>query len=156
MRRLLYSAAFCSLACLAFAGCGEGGPELGRVTGTVTMDGDPLPNALVTFVPQEGGRASTGVTNENGEYELIYQNRKGALLGQHKVTVTTMRQAEAAPEMSSDSEEYMKQATGGDPSQYDQVFEEKIPPRYNKDSELVEEVQSGSNEIDLELTSGAS
>ena len=34
-------------------GCGDGGPPLGKVQGTVTMDGNPLPSALVTFMPEK-------------------------------------------------------------------------------------------------------
>ena len=37
---------------LATAGCGRGGPELGRVTGTVTLDGTPLAGARIEFQPQ--------------------------------------------------------------------------------------------------------
>ena len=48
----------CSVALFCSAGCGEGAPsdtpELGSVTGTVTMDGKPLANVTVTFEPETG------------------------------------------------------------------------------------------------------
>jgi hypothetical protein len=119
------------------------------------MDGQPLPNALVTFQPEGGGRASIGKTDANGQYELIWGERKGAELGSHKVSVTTLQEAQPVEEMSSDSDEYMKQATG-DPSAYDKAtVTEPIPARYNTNTELVKQVESGSNTIDLELTSDA-
>src|SRR5262245_51132847 len=39
---------------LALAGCGPGGPEIAHVAGRVTMDGKPLSNAAVVFVPETG------------------------------------------------------------------------------------------------------
>ncbi len=147
----------CSLAacCLLAAGC-EGGPALGTVTGQVTMDGEPLADAMVTFVPEEGGVASTGLTDENGEYQLTYLERRGAVLGRHTVRVTsTQAQAGAATgEIRSDSPEYLEMmAGGGDYAAQSLSVQETIPARYNTDSELVREVTSGRNVIDLELTS---
>jgi hypothetical protein len=146
-----------SLACL---GCSDGGPELGSVEGTVTMDGKPLPNALVTFSPVGEGSASTGVTDGDGHYELLYTDRRGALLGKHKVAVTTIKQAPvaaaAAPSMSSDSPEYQKQASGGTPADYAAAAKENvepIPARYNSQTQLEEVVESGENTIDIKLTS---
>ena len=49
-----------SLICVLAIGCGSGGPTLGTVTGQVTLDGKPLPNALVTFMPEGEGGAATG------------------------------------------------------------------------------------------------
>ncbi|MFW6172061.1 MAG: carboxypeptidase-like regulatory domain-containing protein, partial [Planctomycetota bacterium] len=76
-----------SLFCL---GCGDSGPERGYVEGTVTMDGEPLPDAVVTFQPEDTGRPSYGKTDENGHYELQYtSDKKGALVGMHRVTIST-------------------------------------------------------------------
>jgi hypothetical protein len=124
------------------------------VTGKVTLDGQPVTNGLVTFTPVEGGRAASGKTDASGQYELVGVGGKGAVVGQHRVTVTTLHEAVAATEMSSDSAEYAKQAMG-DPSAYDTAkVVELIPEKYNAKSELTKEVKSGANVIDLELTSG--
>ncbi len=77
---------------LIFAlGCGGGAndtPELGQVTGTITIDGKALPDVAVTFSPVEGGRASTGVTDSNGNYKLMYNTTEpGAIIGKHNVFV---------------------------------------------------------------------
>ncbi len=52
--------------------CGPRPIKTEGVTGVVTLDGAPLANATVTFVPTEGstGVAAAGVTNEKGEYKL--------------------------------------------------------------------------------------
>ncbi len=76
------------VAALLFVGC-DRGPKIAQVTGVVTFDGKPVENASVSFYPSEG-RASSGVTNAEGKYELVFtRGRKGALLGDHKVTITT-------------------------------------------------------------------
>jgi hypothetical protein len=142
----------CCLVCLASLGCNQGA-KLGSVTGQVTMDGQPLANVLVTFTPAEAGRTATGKTDASGKYELICLDRKGAPVGKHKVSVTTLQEAASVAEMSSDSEEYMKQATGQAGDYNTAKVEEPIPARYNSQTEFVKEVKAGSNVIDLELTS---
>ncbi|MCH5372786.1 MAG: carboxypeptidase-like regulatory domain-containing protein [Planctomycetes bacterium] len=157
MIRLFVVTAVCSFVCLASAGCGPKGPELGTVTGQVTMDGQPLANVLVTFVPEQGGRAATGTTDADGRYQLMYIDRLGALPGKHRVSVKTLPKTTAASTGKMSEEEYEKAAAGAmDPSAYDQAkVEEPIPARYNTETELVEEVKAGENVIDLKLTSDA-
>lgn len=141
--------------CLTCMGCGSGGPDLGEVSGTVTMDGEPLDNALVTFTPVEGGRSSTGKTDENGNYTLSFADRTGALVGTHEVSVMTLTDVEGEDmsEVSSDSDAYMEQAMGG-ASDYDNAtVTEQIPAKYNTETELTFEVESGKNTYDIELSS---
>lgn len=153
MNRVLCAAAACCMFCLVTLGCGSGGPELGSVTGKVTLDGKPVTNGLVTFMPVGGGRPATGKTDANGQYELLGVDGKGAVLGQHRVAVTTLQQAVAVTEMRSDSPEYAKQAVA-DRSAYDSAkVVEPIPARYNTNTDLTKEVKSGANVIDLELKS---
>lgn len=151
----LAAATALSVICLAALGC-DGGGSRGRVTGKVTLDGKPLPNAAVTFMPAEGG-ASSGVTDAEGNYELGHFDGKGAVIGKHKVAVTTVQQASAAaaPSLSADSPEYAKQASGGSSADYANAkkFVEPIPEKYNVKTELEHEVKSGSQVINLDLKS---
>lgn len=63
-----------------------GYPALGPVIGTVTLDGKPLADVTVMFQP-ENGRASTGTTDAEGKYELVFTEvAKGAKVGPHKVS----------------------------------------------------------------------
>jgi len=125
---------------------------MGTVTGKVTMDGAPLPNALVTFTPTGGGSNGVGRTDANGQYILVSTDQQGALIGQHKVSVTSIQEAAPVAEISSDDPAYAAQAAGGESSDY-KPFVEKIPAKYNANTELTKEVKSGANTIDLELTS---
>lgn len=152
MMRLLSVAAVCCMLCLSVAGCGGG--DLGEVSGKVTMDGKPLPDALVTFVPMEGGRAATGVSDANGNYKLIYIDRDGALIGKHKVTVTTVQKpAPVNSQIRSDDPEYAKMMASKASDYNNATVKEPIPARYNSNTELVKEVTSGDNVIDLPLES---
>lgn len=110
-------------------GCASG--DFGTVTGTVKAEGQPLPKAMVKFFPRPEGRASMGMTNENGEYELIYsRDQKGAMVGEHMVQITTA-------------------VGGGDYG--DKIAPEKLPAKYNLSSELKEQVKPGHNTIDFDL-----
>jgi hypothetical protein len=121
---------------LGTVGCsGESLPGLGRVSGTVTMDKKPVPEAAVMFTPQErGATASVGRTDASGAYELYYsRGNKGAKIGEHSVTINTFRGA----------------GEDGDPGQ-----KETIPTRYNVQTELKADVKRGDNKINFELKSG--
>ncbi|MEW4531444.1 MAG: hypothetical protein ACF8PG_17935 [Maioricimonas sp. JB045] len=111
-------------------------PDLGRVSGTVTLNGEPLADATVVFVP-ERGRSSIAVTDASGQYSLQYTNDKsGAIIGQHTVRITTG-----------------KEGFEGEGGEGRQAQAERVPPHYNTVSELKEEVTSGSNTIDFDLKS---
>lgn len=80
---------------LAFAlvGCGKPPPPpLALVEGLVTIDGKPVPMALVTFVPLFegfGGEViAEGISDDEGRYRLSCPLGTGACIGRHKVTVT--------------------------------------------------------------------
>ena len=129
-----------SLICVIAAGCGgqaSDQPDLGRVTGTVTMDGEPLPAAMLIFSPEKG-RSSMGTTDSEGKYEMIYvRDTKGAKLGTHQISITTVQ--EGSSEES--GEEEVAQ------------FKETILAKYNTKSTLTEEVKAGENVFDFQLTS---
>ena len=83
---------FCSIAAVLVAGCGGGGaddlPDLGLVTGTIKIDGEPTEDVSVTFSPADNGRASTGRTDADGNYELYFNSSTpGAIVGKHNVFV---------------------------------------------------------------------
>jgi hypothetical protein len=114
-------------------GCGDA--NLGRVRGTVTLDGQPLEGAMVTFAPVEGGRPAAGRTDARGRYQLVYsRDAGGAMIGEHLVTITTYDE---------------RPGENGE----DQIIAERVPARYNAKSELKRTVEAGSNEINFELES---
>lgn len=83
----------CVLMCavpLSFGGCGRGDiPELADVTGTVQMDGQPLANAAIKFVPTNG-RPSSAITDSGGNYRMQYnEDAAGVLPGLCRVLIST-------------------------------------------------------------------
>ncbi len=85
-----------SLLTLAQSGCGGGGdqPELGQVTGTVTLDGKPLVGVAVVFQP-ENGRPARGMTDAEGKYELTYiRQTKGTKVGMNRVEIAPSEDGE--------------------------------------------------------------
>jgi hypothetical protein len=68
-------------------GCGRGGPEIVPIEGTVTHNGEPVPNLRIYFVPTDG-RPSWGISDAAGHFVLDYDpERKGAKVGTHKVWI---------------------------------------------------------------------
>lgn len=128
-----------TLMVMATVGCGPGGPPLANVTGTVTLDGKPVPNALVTFNSMaENGSPSFGKTDKQGRYALEFStDRKGALLGQHEVEITTQKisKSELPDDGSVKETEFVA-----------------IPKHYTRGT-LTAEVKSGSNVCDFALSS---
>ena len=114
--------------CLALssAGCSSSdSPPLGTVSGNVTLDGKPLTKGHLYFIPKSGGRSSTAELDENGRYQLLYSiDEWGAKADEHTVKISTEGEF------------------GGG---------ERLPPKYNIDSELVVTVKSGSNVHNFDL-----
>lgn len=77
---------------LFLVGCGEGGSDVSTVpvTGVVTLDGNPLPGASVSFSPKDStGRAAVGMTDMDGKFSLMTVSPgDGAVPGEYGVTVT--------------------------------------------------------------------
>ncbi|MHB8898426.1 MAG: carboxypeptidase-like regulatory domain-containing protein [Thermoguttaceae bacterium] len=72
---------------LLLSGCGPKHPETFPVTGTVTLDGQPVAGAAVVFTPESGEQA-TATTDGSGQFELsTFELRDGAVPGKHRVTV---------------------------------------------------------------------
>ena len=131
-------------------GCGPSdGVDLGAVTGTVTFDGQPLPNASVSFHPQSG-RGSFGTTDEAGSYKLTYmKGREGATVGKHKVTITSKVWAEPSRTVDHQTSAKDKRSAGS------RGREELLPAKYRLKEETIlsAEIESGSNELNFDLKS---
>ncbi len=136
----------------AIAGCGGSGLELGDVTGVVQLDGQPLPNAVVTFSPEGGGPSGVGKTNADGEYQLLTAGELGAVPGQHIVSIICVPEPAPVQEVRSDDPSYQYGRPTSSANAAPQGIPE-IPARYNSQTQLREEVESGSNEINFDLES---
>jgi hypothetical protein len=104
-------------------------PELGDVSGVVTLDGKPVVGVNVVFKP-DVGRAAAANTDEEGNYTLIYlQGVEGCKLGPNTVSFDWPPGA--------------ANAVG-------------IPAKYNGDAAFKFDVKPGSNTFDLKMESDGS
>lgn len=70
---------------LVWMGCSRGGPEIVPIAGTVTHNGEPVPNMRIYFVPTDG-RPSWGDSDASGHFVLDYDpEHKGAKVGTHTI-----------------------------------------------------------------------
>jgi hypothetical protein len=121
------------------------GPKLVPVSGVVLLDGQPVANAAVLFIPAEG-RPAEGTTDAEGKFTLqTFQPGDGALVGLHDVTVTGVRVhgVTATTDGLSDA----------DPGKV--RYEWFVPQRYSvrETSQLKVEVKPGMGPVKLELAS---
>ena len=112
------------------AGCGSSGPELAKVTGSVLVNGQPVPSVMVEFQPPEPGSPSVGFTDSDGRYELRFSRKRwGALLGTHTVRLSF----DDDPDSGQDKPPF------------------RFPAQYSTASELTADVKSGSNTHNFDL-----
>lgn len=78
------------LLAIALSGCGKSDP-LGRqaVSGVVTLDGQPLEQGAITFLPQEKKATSGGAVITNGKYAV--PREQGLAPGKYKITITASK-----------------------------------------------------------------
>ena len=131
-------AVVCTLLLLVAVGCGQSEFNLVPVSGVVTLDGEPLPEARVAFEPMSTsggdplaiGPGSYGETDATGRYELVsIDDDPGAVVGTHRVRIST----------------YLAEL---DPSRTKQnvLSAEKIPAHYRGQQSLQFQVPAGGTE----------
>lgn len=142
-----------AVAMLAFGGCGTSGPRLHPATGTVTLDGVPLVDATVSFVPA-AGRPSDGKTDGSGKYTIMTNGQAGMPSGACKVTVSKFTSQGEMPAMAPSPDDmrkmYEKKKKG-------EVEKGAVPAKYGRadTSGLSADVtaDAAKNVFNFELTS---
>jgi len=125
---------------------GCGGPRVVPVSGRITLDDKPLANATVIFEPlseqKNPGPGSHGKTDADGRFalQLLTQDRQGAIVGWHRVSITAYEGGDEVPSSGSDM-----------------VFRRALlPDEYNADTKLKFEVPAaGTAEANFALRSVA-
>ena len=118
-------------------GCGPKGPELGEVEGIITLDGEPVPDAVITYVPMfpDGVECkSSDKTDANGYYRIRYnRERYGVKLGEYMVQASTRDE--------------VRQLDGSK-----KFIREVIPKVYwSIESPVIVNVEAGKNDLNLEM-----
>ena len=141
-RKFNFSSVLLCVVGVSVIGCGRSDiPELGTVSGIVTLNNEPLPNAIVNFSPTAAGRPSTAETDSEGRYSLLYlTDVDGAVVGEHTVTVE---------KIVSEEEDNLSD----DPADLEPGQElPKQLPASASDGSIFKDVAAGHNDIDIELT----
>ena len=131
----------CGLMGLALAGCGETKSSRAEIRGEVTLDGKPLEQGAIRFIPvQAGSGTATGGDIKAGKYRIPAD--RGAALGTNRVEVTALR------------------ATGkrvpnpmGKPGDTVEMFEGAVAARFDSASTLTKVVEPGSNTANFAVES---
>jgi len=113
--------------CIGLFSCGAGGSgvPLEKVSGKVTLNGQPLEGAIIVY-ESTSGVSSHGVTDAEGHYEMkSKQDEPGVPVGSYVVRIIKTEGEVAGQEL--------------------------IPAKYNASSELKADVKTGDNQFDFEL-----
>jgi hypothetical protein len=135
---------------VALAGCSAPPPAVVPAAGIVLLNGEPLPNARVEFVPMTPGLGAeyiaTGTTNETGRFTLTCKGQPGACSGENRVTVADADPPADARGQSADAQAKLTRF-------YAALKNRPIPAAYGNAAQtpLVVTVAAGQAEYKLEL-----
>ena len=121
-----------------------------NATGLVTLDGQPLAEAVITFEADDG-QFSYAKTDSSGRYVLQFDTvKRGVTPGKKTVRISTTRkilglnaEEESAPAGEGTEEAGAKPTNGA----------EKVPAKFNRQSELKVEVTEEQTQYDFDLKS---
>jgi hypothetical protein len=134
--------------CLAIIPCGCGKKTLKTegVSGVITLDGQPLANATIHFIPADAeGSHSYGNTNESGEYKLqtlLGDADAGTTPGKYKIRIDCIEMYETGKTFEESGEE-----------KPEMLSRSIIPAKYNDEntSGLEATVVKGANTFNFDL-----
>ncbi|TWT75678.1 hypothetical protein Pla123a_31880 [Posidoniimonas polymericola] len=132
----LFALCLCALAALTQVGCGS---YDATVSGSVSLDGEPLKSGTISFFPVADGPTAYARIEPTGQYELRTGREAGLAPGEYQVTVVAREQRELAANDAGGPPPPGKQLT---PNHY----------RDRKTSGLAYTIEPGHNQIDLDLT----
>lgn len=140
---------------VSLAGCGGGPTEpVYPATGVVLLEGVPVDNAVVSFVPQNKGATAVALTDDEGRFQMtLPAGRKGVPVGNYKVSISkSAAKSDDTPEPTTFEEMERQHKLGVTPKP--PTFKPGVPPRYSdpQTSQLQVEVKSsGENDFKFEL-----
>ncbi len=139
-------ALFGVLCLLTFVGCpaGSSGPATVPAKGTLTIDGQPAKDVMITLSSVDPALPVASGHVVNGAFELRSgkEGKPGAVPGKYKITLAAMPSAAA-------SADAYKPGMTGPPK-----IEASFPVKYNSPttSDKEVEIKSGPNDLKIEIT----
>jgi hypothetical protein len=128
-----------ALCMLCFLGCADSGPLTAEVSGTVRLDGRPIEEGSIQFIPVEGSKGpSAGGVIQDGKYHI--PRKKGVTVGTNRVELRAFKNAGTKI-----------QDPTAPPGVRTEARVQAFPPEFNDRSTVVKEIQAGSNAIDFDV-----
>jgi hypothetical protein len=122
--------------------------NLVQVSGRVTLNGKPLPKAVISFDDAQDGTFSYGLTDSNGIYSLKFDSEvSGVKPGKKIVRISTARKILGL----NDTETRGMVGSDDDSIQTRISAQELVSDKYNKNSELVAEVSATKRTFNFDL-----
>lgn len=158
-----FFAAVTALTLAGLIGCGSSGPATHPVSGVVTLGGQPIESATVTFHPAGGeGRSASGTTDASGQYELTtFASGDGAMAGSYRVTIAKYETPDGVVAEADDEGETLGEVSEEEfEDVYEEVIDEENPPAENvlpeqyanpTNSGFEAKVVAGENSHDFDL-----
>jgi hypothetical protein len=134
-----------ALILVSCSGCWQSGDKYDRlpISGTVTLDGQPLAAGYLIFEPMNGQPTQSGGMIGQGKFDV--PRKSGPIAGKYSVAIFSGAEAPVgnfAPG-TPEAESAVKKVTG-----------ERVPPRYNINTTLTVDVKQGDpNVFAFELSS---
>jgi hypothetical protein len=121
-------------------GCGRIQPNIAAISGNVKLDGHPLEQGSIHFLPMEGVEGSlAGGAIVKGRYQII--GKAGPAIGWNRVEISGSRKTGRMIERPFPQHGTTEETV------------EAVAPLFNAESTLKYEVQPGDNAADFEVTS---
>jgi hypothetical protein len=138
-------------------GCSRG-PQFADVSGTVTLNGRPLPDVEVVFLPDPEagtvGPSSTAYTDTKGYYQLVTnKGQRGAVVGTHRVCIRDLAALPLPPILNAEGNPERAGPRGARPA----PKPSRVPAPYSSSQETplrAVEVKRGGQTLDFELGGG--
>jgi len=120
---------------LLLCGCAGSEPS---ISGTVKLDGKPLPNGYIQFIPIEATAGpDAGAAIKDGNYKVV---RAGLAGGNYRVSIKGYNESGRTE----------RDPFGGkDPVK---SFVQIVPKKYNENSEEIQKINPGVNTLNFALT----
>ena len=128
--------------CLVIAmcfGCGKKGPHRAAVSGRVTLDGQPIAQGVIQFLPVEGTVGpETGGIITNGQYDI--PRERGPIVGKSRIELRASKKTGGKI-----------QDPTGRPGVLTDEYKEMFPPGSNTNSSLVRDIKDEPNKLDFDI-----
>ncbi len=136
------------LVVLGLQGCGGGddGPQRAAVSGVINLDGEPLQQGVIRFVPEgETKGPKTSVPVQQGRFEI--DSRSGPLVGEHRIEIVSTDDGGYAMDDEQAIQDLRK-------AKVKRIRVVKVPAVYNSRSTLKKTVSLNTpNEFQFDLSS---